>query len=94
MMEIREYTGPSTEDLIEDNVVRLDPGDKSKRTERREYVRWNPDPTKHAAEDNEKVFETTDPPSGDFAWVLISEQGMKQSGVDESRGPHHCCWPD
>lgn len=94
MTEIREHTGPSTKDLIQDNVVWFNPGDKSKGTERREDVRWNPDPTKHAAEHNEKVFETTDSPPWDFTWILISEQSVKQSGVDKSRGPHHCRWPD
>ena len=92
--DLKRCTSEGSKNLIEHHVVWSDPGDEGKITECCKDIRRNPVPDKHPHKHNQEVFVSGKSPAGNNYTVLISEQSMEKSCINESGWPDHCSRPD
>jgi hypothetical protein len=80
--------------LVDDDVVWFDPSNKSKVTHSRKDISGNPIPDKHSDEDDQEILISGDSPAGNKDTVLVPEQSVEKSCIDEGSGPNHGRGPD
>jgi hypothetical protein len=77
----REHTRNRPENLIENDIVRLNPGDERKVTEGSKDVARNPVPNKNAEKYIKEIAVPRNTPSRDLG-IDVAKEGMEKSGVD------------